>query len=190
MNAPNLDSKRPNNTKAELLSKTVEHVDITAYDARPVIDAMRKMSFTSRDTARAADILNMAIEDKACSPWLILAGSTSAGGCMHVYRDMVKFGMIDVVVATGASIIDMDFFEALGFKHYQAAGPVDDNVLRENYIDRIYDTYIDEEELQNCDHTILEITNSALSRAPIPPANSSMRSASGWPPATPRNPAL
>ena len=150
----------PNNIKAELLSKMVEHVDITAYDARPVIDAMRKMSFTSRDTARAADILNMAIEDKACSPWLILAGSTSAGGCMHVYRDMVKFGMIDVVVATGASIIDMDFFEALGFKHYQAAGPVNDNVLRENYIDRIYDTYIDEEELQACDHTILEITNS------------------------------
>jgi deoxyhypusine synthase len=159
MNAPDLDLRRPNTIKAELLSKVVEHVDITAYDARPVIDAMRKMSFTSRDTARAADILNMAIEDKTCSPWLILAGSTSAGGCMHVYRDMVKFGMIDVVVATGASIIDMDFFEALGFKHYQAAGPVDDNVLRENYIDRIYDTYIDEEELQTCDHTILEITN-------------------------------
>ncbi|MDW3389196.1 deoxyhypusine synthase family protein, partial [Escherichia coli] len=78
------------------------------------------MSFTSRDTARAADILNMALEDQACSPWLILAGSTSAGGCMHVYRDMVKFGMTDAVVATGASIVDMDFFEALGFKHYQA----------------------------------------------------------------------
>lgn len=53
----------------------------------------------------------------------------------------------------------MDFFEALGFKHYQAAGEVDDNVLRDNYIDRIYDTYIDEEELQACDHTILEIAN-------------------------------
>ena len=32
--------------------------------------------------------------------------------------------MVDVVVATGASIVDMDFFEALGFKHYQAAGPM------------------------------------------------------------------
>jgi deoxyhypusine synthase len=147
------------NRKAELLSKTVEHVDITSYDARPIIDSMRKMSFSSRDTARAADILDMAIADKACSPWLILAGSTSAAGCLHVYRDMVKLGMIDVVVATGASIVDMDFFEALGFKHYQADGPVDDNVLRENYIDRIYDTYIDEEQLQNCDHTILEIAN-------------------------------
>ena len=147
------------NRKAELLSRTVEHVDITAYDARPVIDAMRKMSFTSRDTARAADILSMAIEDEACSPWLILAGSTSAGGCMHVYRDMVKFGMIDVVVATGASIVDMDFFEALGFKHYQADSTVDDRDLRELYIDRIYDTYIDEEELQNCDGTIYDLCN-------------------------------
>jgi deoxyhypusine synthase len=82
-----------------------------------------------------------------------------------VYRDMVKFGMIDAVVATGASIVDMDFFEALGFKHYQAAGEVDDNVLRDNYIDRIYDTYIDEEELQNCDHTILEICNRLEPRA-------------------------
>ena len=147
------------NTKAELLSKTVEHVDITAYDARPVIDAMRQMSFTSRDTARAADILSMAIEDKACSVWLTLAGSTSAGGCMHVYRDMVRFGMIDAVVATGASIIDMDFFEALGFKHYQAQAEVDDGALRALYIDRIYDTYIDEEELQACDGAIKEIAD-------------------------------
>ena len=154
MNAP------VSNRKAELLANTVEHVDITTYDARPIIDAMRKMSFTSRDTARAADIFSMAIADKDCSPWLTLAGSTSAGGCMHVYRDMIRFGMIDVVVSTGASIIDMDFFEALGFKHYQAQGAVDDRELRANYIDRIYDTYIDEEELQACDHAIFEIAES------------------------------
>ena len=147
------------NRKAELLADVVEHVDITQYDARPVIDAMRKMSFSSRDTARAADILNMAIEDKDCSVWLTLAGSTSAAGCMHVYRDMIRLGMIDAVVATGASIIDMDFFEALGFKHYQAKSDVDDRDLRSLYIDRIYDTYIDEEELQACDHAIKEITD-------------------------------
>ena len=147
------------NRKAELLADVVEHVDITQYDARPVIDSMRKMSFSSRDTARAADILSMAIEDKDCSVWLTLAGSTSAAGCMHVYRDMIRFGMIDAVVATGASIIDMDFFEALGFKHYQAQSSVDDRDLRALYIDRIYDTYIDEEELQACDHAIKAITD-------------------------------
>src|ERR1700751_3876704 len=148
------------NQKAELLADVVEHVDITQYDARPVIDSMRKMSFSSRDMARAADILSMAIEDKDCSVWLTLAGSTSAGGCMHVYRDMIRYGMIDAVVATGASIIDMDFFEALGFKHYQAQADVDDRDLRALYIDRIYDTYIDEEELQACDHAIKLIADS------------------------------
>jgi deoxyhypusine synthase len=148
------------NSKAELLAKTVEHVDIAAYDARPVIDAMRNMSFSSRDAARAADILSMAMEDGACSIWLTLAGSTSAGGCMHVYRDMLRYGMADVVVATGASVIDMDFFEALGFKHYQAQSNVDDRDLRALYIDRIYDTYIDEEELQACDAAVKEIADS------------------------------
>src|SRR5579862_3276015 len=148
------------NRKAELLANTVEHVAIDQYDARPVIDAMRKMSFTSRDTARAADIWAMSLEDVDCSTWLTLAGSTSAGGCMHIYRDMLKYGLIDCVVATGASIIDMDFFEALGFKHYQAQGGVDDRDLRALYIDRIYDTYIDEEELQACDAAIKEITDS------------------------------
>lgn len=148
------------NDKAALLSKTVEHIDIKSFDARPIIDAMGKMSFTSRDLARATEIFNMAVEDPDCAVILTLAGSTSAGGCMHVYRDLVELGMVDAIVSTGASIVDMDFFEALGFRHYQADSSVDDNDLRALYIDRIYDTYIDEEELQNCDETIKKIADS------------------------------
>ena len=67
--------------------------------------------------------------------------------------------MVDAIVATGASIIDMDFFEALGFKHYQGSQFQNDNELRKNYIDRIYDTYIDEDELQLCDKTICDIAD-------------------------------
>src|ERR1700760_3307864 len=153
-------SKNPRkNTKAQLLSTPVEHIDIKSFDARPIITAMGKMSFTSRDTSRAAGIFNMMLNDQKCSNILTLAGSTSAGGCMQVYVDMVKYGMIDAIVATGASIVDMDFFEALGFKHYQGSQFVDDRDLRANYIDRIYDTYIDEEELQHCDKTIGEIAD-------------------------------
>ncbi len=118
------------------------------------------MSFTSRDTAKAAGIYNEMLKDKDCSIFLTLAGSTSAGGCMDLYADLVKHNMVDAIVATGASIIDMDFFEALGFKHYQGSQFQDDTELRNNYIDRIYDTYIDEEELQACDKIICEIANS------------------------------
>ena len=149
-----------NSKKPSFLSTTVEHIDITSFDARPIIDSMGKMSFTSRETGNAAKIFNEMISDKDCTIFLTLAGSTSAGGCMQLYSDLIKYNMVDAIVATGASIIDMDFFEALGFKHYQGSQFQDDNVLRENYIDRIYDTYIDENELQACDKTICEIANS------------------------------
>ncbi len=65
--------------------------------------------------------------------------------------------MVDGIVATGATIVDMDFFEGLGHKHYQALEIPDDDTLRSLYIDRIYDTYIDEEDLQHVDHTVFEI---------------------------------
>lgn len=146
--------------KKDLLKDTVKHIDIKSFDSAPIIDAMRDMSFTSRDTAAATDILQRMINDPDCTIWLTLAGSTSAGGCMQVYVEMIKNNMIDAVVATGASIVDMDFFEALGFKHYKGTPWVDDKQLRSVYIDRIYDTYIDEEELQACDETTKIIADS------------------------------
>ena len=76
--------------KAELLATPVEHIDITSFDARPIIDAMGKMSFTSRDLARATGIYNTMLEDKDCSIILVIAGSTSAGGCMDVYAELVQ----------------------------------------------------------------------------------------------------
>ena len=147
------------NSKKDFLKKPVEHIDITSFDARDIISSMEKMSFVSRETANAANIYNEMLKDKDCTIFLTLAGSTSAAGCMHIYRDMIKYNMVDAIVATGASIIDMDFFEALGFKHYQGSQFQDDNELRKNYIDRIYDTYIDEDELQICDKTISEIAD-------------------------------
>jgi deoxyhypusine synthase len=150
--------------KAELLARTVEHIDITSFDARPVIDSMAGMSFTSRDLARATGIFNEMLADPECSVILTIAGSTSAGGCMKLYADLVEYNMVDAVVATGAAIVDMDFFEALGFKHYHAEGQVDDKRLRDLYIDRIYDTYIDEDDLQACDHAICEIADSLEAR--------------------------
>ncbi|MDC0514053.1 deoxyhypusine synthase [Pelagibacteraceae bacterium] len=158
----------PNNighNKKSLLKNPVEHIDIKSFDARKIIDGMGKMSFTSRDTARAAGIYNEMLADKDCSIFLTLAGSTSAGGCMDLYTDLVKHNMIDAIVATGASIIDMDFFEALGFKHYQGSQFQDDTLLRDNYVDRIYDTYIDEEELQACDKAICDIANTLEPRS-------------------------
>ncbi|MDR3328614.1 MAG: deoxyhypusine synthase [Prevotellaceae bacterium] len=145
--------------RKNLLEEPVQHVDIKKIDSTAIVDAMRNMSFTSREVARAADILYRMVKEGACSNILTLAGSTSAAGCMQVYVDMVQCNMVDVVVATGASIIDMDFFEALGYKHYKGTPYADDARLRNLYIDRIYDTYIDEKELQRCDLAIKKIAD-------------------------------
>ncbi len=107
----------------------IEHIDITKFDARPIVEAMGKMSFTSRDLSRATGIYNAMLEDPDCSVILVVAGSTSAGGCMDLYAELVRSNMVDAIVATGATIVDMDFFEALGHKHYQALEIPEDKVL-------------------------------------------------------------
>jgi deoxyhypusine synthase len=106
------------------------------------------------------------LQDEDCTVILTLAGSTSAAGCMDAYAAMAASGMVDAIVATGASIVDMDFFEAMGFRHYQAREIDGDEELRRLYIDRIYDTYIDEEDLQRVDHTIGDIAD-ALTPRPL-----------------------
>lgn len=150
--------------KKDYLRNPVQHIDITSFNSGEIVNAMMGMSFTARDLANAADIYDRMLADRSCAVILTIAGSTSAAGCMKIYADMVKHNMVDAIVATGATIVDMDFFEALGFKHYQGSCHVDDSELRRLYIDRIYDTFIDEKDLQNCDRTIKEIADSLRPR--------------------------
>ena len=77
--------------KPNLLNTKIEHIDMTAIDARDLMGQMSKMSFTSRDLARASEIYNTMLADNDCSIILTLAGSTSAGGCMQVYSDLIKY---------------------------------------------------------------------------------------------------
>ena len=150
--------------KKDLLKDPIEHIDIKQINAVEIMKAMKKMSFSARDLASAAEIYDRMLADRDCVIFLTIAGSTSAAGCMQIYADLVKYNMVDAVVATGASIVDMDFFEALGFRHYQGTPHVDDRELRRLYIDRIYDTYIDEEQLQHCDRTVTEIADALAPR--------------------------
>ena len=140
-------AKKVNKKKQDYLKSKVEHVDITKIDAVDIVNSMKKMSFSARDLATAAEMYNRMLADRNCVIFLTIAGSTSAAGCMQIYADLVKHNMVDVIVATGATIVDMDFFEALGFRHYQGTPHGDDRALRNLYIDRIYDTYIDEEDV-------------------------------------------
>ncbi len=154
-------------TKREYLepNRLIEHINIKDFDVTPLVDAMGKMAFQARNLHRACNIYVKMLEDESCSIILTLAGSLFSAGLKNVVVDLIRHKMIDAIVSTGAIIVDQDFFEALGFRHYQGSQFVDDNELRELMIDRIYDTFIDEEELRICDMTIAEIANS-LERRP------------------------
>ena len=151
-------------TKKELLTNEIRHIDIKLLDVTPIVDAMATMAFTARDTARAASIYEMMLRDTDCGVILCLAGSLISAGLQKVFVDLIRNNMVDAIVSTGANIVDQDFFEALGYRHYIASDQYkygnEDGVLRELMIDRIYDTFIDEEELRLCDDTTQRITDS------------------------------
>jgi deoxyhypusine synthase len=146
--------------KSDLLVEVVEHIDIKEHNVIPLVEAMSKMAFSARDLGRAAKIYDTMIRDQDCAIILCLAGSLFSAGLKNVVVDLIRNNMVDAIVSTGAIIVDQDFFEALGFKHYKGDIFMSDDVLRQLAIDRIYDTYIDEDQLRICDTTTGEIADS------------------------------
>ena len=147
-------------TKADYLQETIQHLDIKEHNVVELVESMGRMAFSARDLHRAAKIYEMMLTDKECGIILVLAGSIFSAGLKKVIFDLVDNNMVDAIVSTGALIVDQDFFEALGFKHYLGTKWVDDNEMRDLHIDRIYDTFIDEDELRICDETIGKICDS------------------------------
>jgi len=162
MNTPNSPKKE------DILNPTnlVEHINIKKHNVISLIEDMGKLAFSSRNLNRAANIYNMMLAEQNCAIYLTIAGSLFSAGMKDIVVDLIRNNMIDVIVATGANIVDQDFFEGLGYRHYQAPDPYahDDNLLRDLAIDRIYDTYIDEDQLRICDQTICDIADSLAPR--------------------------
>lgn len=146
-------------TKEGLLTEKVEQIDIKNFDCVALVEAMGKTAFQARNLARAAAIYDTMLRDRDCNIMLCLAGSLFSAGLKKVVVDLVENNMVDAIVSSGAIMVDQDFFEALGFRHYQGSPALDDNRLRELAIDRIYDTLIDEDQLRICDNTIGEIAD-------------------------------
>ena len=147
-------------SKKDFLKETIQHFDIKEHNVIKLVDSMEKMAFSARDLNRAAQIYDRMLRDKDCAIILTLAGSLFSAGLKRIVYDLITNNMIDAVVSTGAIMVDQDFFEALGFKHYIGTPFVDDNVMRDLHIDRIYDTFIDEDELRICDETTAKIFDS------------------------------
>lgn len=147
--------------KSDYLKEAVAHLDISLYNVVPLVRAMRQTGLAARDLACAADIYDTMLCDHACAIILCLSGPLVGVGLKKVFADAIQYNMADAIVAAEATIIDQDFFEALGFHHYLAAEPFRtgsrDAALRQLDIDRIGDTLIDAQQLRIRDETLKTI---------------------------------
>src|ERR1700739_3431630 len=107
-------------TKKELLTSPIQHIDIKQHNVVAMVDAMHSMAYSSRDLARAASIYERMLRDQDYGVILCLAGSLISAGLKQIFVDLIRNNMVDAVVSTGANIVDQDFFEALGYKHWIA----------------------------------------------------------------------
>lgn len=132
--------------KRALLSRPVRPVRMDpGKTVRELVEEMRGMSLQARNLGACAEVLRGMLTDPARpTVFLGLAGPLIAAGLRRVLRDLVAEGVVDVVVSTGA-ILYQDLYQARGYRHYQGSPEADDRLLHDLRINRIYDTYVDED---------------------------------------------
>lgn len=138
--------------KKSILSTKVHQVRLAKdTTVAQLVENMAGMSIQARNLGQCAKVLENIYKDKD-RPTVILglAGPLIAAGLRGVIRDLVVSGAVDVIVSTGA-IIYQDIYAAMGNGHYIGTPDADDKELRGLLIDRIYDTFIDEEKVWQTD---------------------------------------
>jgi len=138
--------------KRELFDTPVRQVKVAAKQTvADLVEQMQGMSIQARNLGACARVLERMLGDRdRPTIFLGLAGPLIAAGLRQVIRDLIAANVVDVVVSTGA-ILYQDIYQARGYRHYRGTPDADDAVLRDLYIDRIYDTYVDEEKFWETD---------------------------------------
>ena len=146
--AVGVDRKR----KKALLGKATTPVKVgRKTTVAELLDAYREASFQARALAKAARVFEGMLRDRQRPTVMLgMAGSLIAAGMRQVIVDLIEENMVDVVVSTGA-IISQDYYQVRGGRHYHGHPEADDKELRDLYIDRLYDTFIDEEKYWETD---------------------------------------
>ena len=138
--------------KRRVLANPVRSLEMeSAMTVGRLVDSMKEMSIQARNIGLCATVLDRMMTDKQRpTVFLGLAGPLIAAGLRNTIRDLIAGGYVDVVVSTGA-ILYQDIYQAHGHRHYRGTPSADDSILRSLYIDRIYDTYVDEEKFWETD---------------------------------------
>ncbi len=146
--------------KKKILSLPVEHVKVeSGSKISDLVGSFKNSSIQARNIYKCANVFKKMLQDKTQPTiYLGLAGPLIAAGLRDIIRNMIRLKMVDVVVSTGA-IIYQDIYQARGFKHFVGNPDADDRILDRLYIDRIYDTYVDDEKFWDTDNWVARVAD-------------------------------
>lgn len=142
----------------DLLQEPVKHIQINGkLSVDELIQQFKNSgSFGAGRLSTACDIYERMVRDKECTIYLALAGAVVPAGMRSLIAKLIRERFIDVLVSTGANMVH-DAIEAVGGHHYKGHWIVDDNMLYEQNIYRIYDIFVSEEDFLRLDHRLVDI---------------------------------
>lgn len=160
-----LNGQSARKQKHDILSREIEFVDLeTPKTVAELVDSFSKMSIQARNIGHCAQVFEGMLTDEERPTILLgLAGPLIAAGLRKVIRDMIAHHLVDAVVSTGA-IMYQDYYQATGGRHWIGSPNADDTVLHDLRIDRIYDTYVDEERFWQTDIRLGQFADSLEKR--------------------------
>jgi deoxyhypusine synthase len=122
-----------------------------------LLSALKYCGFQGRNLGKALDILYKMVSDDEILTVLTLSGAMVPAGMGDLICTLMEHKLIDVLVSTGANIIH-DLVDALtDGGHYIGSNNIDDDELYKLRINRIYDTFLPEENYKITEEALLEI---------------------------------
>src|SRR4030042_712096 len=144
--------------RKDLLEQPVKHIRIDdALSVDQLIQQFKNSgSFGAGRLSTACDIYEKMARDKECTIFLGLAGAVVPAGMRSLVASLIRKGLINVVVSTGANMVH-DSIEALGGHHYKGHWLMNDHVLYKYHVYRIYDVLVPEEDFIKLDYKLVDM---------------------------------
>ncbi len=126
---------------------------IKPYNPREVVtvlDALQNLqgcSFQGRQLGKALQVFWDMVSDEDCFKVLALAGAMIPAGMGELICTLIEERFIDAIVSTGANVthdIVNNWYGGVGKAHFKGSPSMDDDLLYQNRINRVYDTLVPE----------------------------------------------
>ncbi len=139
--------------KSRLLSTPTRPFDpVGASSATEILTRMQGTAFQGKQLGLAFEVWKRMLGDR-CTIMMGMSGAMVPAGMRRLVVRMIENRLIDCLVSTGANFFH-DFHETMGNFHYQGSPAIDDVLLAENLVDRMYDVLADEEKFRQHDQWI------------------------------------